>query len=157
MNVRSALAILRRHGVMLEAARGPVPSLAEAIAGGPLRGSWWTHARSREIFATTRAVRDSPDVLVSRLVNGRITYAHRRVWPALVRLAPTLPRTALTRVREVHTAAGKHRIERVAFPKWVPADVRRKAHTMSRQRAVEMLGSWISAVARVSDSADRRA
>jgi hypothetical protein len=35
----------------------PVPSLAEPIAGGPLRGHWWFHPKSREIFATTRAVR----------------------------------------------------------------------------------------------------
>lgn len=143
MNVRQALALVRGHGVMLEAARGPVPSLAEAIAGEPLRGSWWTHPRGREIFAITRAVRDSPDVLVSRLVNGRVTYVHRRVWPALVRLAPRLPKAAVARVREVHTAAGAHRIDRMAFPRWVPADTRRKAKALSEQRAIDMLGDWI--------------
>ncbi len=38
---KEGLAFVKRHGVVLHAARGPVPSLAEAIAGGPIRGSWW--------------------------------------------------------------------------------------------------------------------
>jgi hypothetical protein len=62
---REALAFVRRHGVVLEAAAGPVPCLAEAIAGAPVRGSWWSHPRSHEIFALTRVVRDSD--AVSRL------------------------------------------------------------------------------------------
>ena len=61
-----AVAFVRKHGVVLEAAAGPVPSLAEAVAGGPIRGNWWAHPRSHEIFALTRAVRDSEDVLVCR-------------------------------------------------------------------------------------------
>jgi hypothetical protein len=50
------LAFVKRHGVVLQAARGPVPSLAEAIAGGPIRGSWWGHPKGREIFAVADAV-----------------------------------------------------------------------------------------------------
>ena len=57
MTSRQALAFVRQHGVVLEAAFGPVPSLAEVIAGGPVRGSWWSHPKSHEIFAVTRAVR----------------------------------------------------------------------------------------------------
>jgi hypothetical protein len=128
---------------MLEAARGPVPNLVAAIAGKQQRGSWWTHPRGREIFAITRAVRDSPNVLVCRLASGRITYVHRRVWPALVRLAPRLPSTAIARLREVHTATGKHRVVSVAYPRWVPAEVRRKAAKLSERDAVRALGDWI--------------
>src|SRR4029078_7575884 len=83
-----ALAFIEKHGVVLESGQGPVPVLAEAIAGGPFRGSWWKHPKRREIFRVTRAVRDSRDVLVCRLVQGKITFAHRRMWPVLVRLAP---------------------------------------------------------------------
>src|SRR6266511_3789241 len=42
---KAALAFVRRHGVVLEGARGPVPNLAEAVATGPIRGSWWGHAK----------------------------------------------------------------------------------------------------------------
>jgi len=50
MTDKQALAFVKRHGIVLQAARGPVPSLAEAIAGGPIRGSWWGHPKGREIF-----------------------------------------------------------------------------------------------------------
>ena len=90
MTLRQALSLIRKHGVMLEGARGPVANLVDAVAGGKRRGSWWTHPRGREIFAITRAVRDSAYVAVIRLVNGHITYLHRRLWPAVARLAPRL-------------------------------------------------------------------
>jgi hypothetical protein len=47
---RQAVAFVRKHGVVLEAAAGPVPSLTVEIAGGAIRGSWWQHPRSHEIF-----------------------------------------------------------------------------------------------------------
>src|SRR5258707_15776391 len=103
MTSRQALAFIREHGVVLESARGPVPSLAEVVAGEPVRGSWWSHPKSHEIFAVTRAVRNSDDVLVCRLINRKITFVHRRLWPALVRAAGRLGRAHLSRVSEVHT------------------------------------------------------
>ena len=127
MTRRAALAFVRKHGVVLEAGRGPVPSLADEIAGEPIAGSWWGHPQGRAIFELTRAVRDSTEVLVCRLVKGKITYVHRRLWPALVRAAPHLERAALAAIREVHTTGGKHVIERVPFPKWVPPEVKLEA------------------------------
>src|SRR3989442_15991096 len=85
MTSGQALAFIREHGVVLEAARGPVPSLAEVIAGEPVRGSWWSHPKSHQIFAVTRAVRESDDVLVCRLIRGKVTFVHRRLCAALVR------------------------------------------------------------------------
>ena len=41
MNQKEALAFVERHGIVLQAARGPLPNLAEAIVRGPIRGSWW--------------------------------------------------------------------------------------------------------------------
>ena len=64
VTTRQALAFVRKHGVVLEAARGPVPSLADAVAGRPIRGGWWAHPKGPLIFAITRAVRDSDHVLV---------------------------------------------------------------------------------------------
>src|SRR5262249_6428648 len=82
MSPGEALAFVERHGVVLQAARGPVPSLAEAVAGGPIRGSWWGHPRGHEIFRAAEAVTESPDVLVCKLVDGKGTYGHRRLWGA---------------------------------------------------------------------------
>jgi hypothetical protein len=131
MTRTAALAFVRRHGVVLEAARGPVPNLAEAAVGAPIRGSWWGHAKGHEIFALTRAVRDSKDVLVCRLVGGKITFVHRRVWPSVVRLAPHFTRTHLAALQEVHTAQGKHEMRTVPFPRWVPPSVKRQADTLT--------------------------
>ena len=127
------------HGVVLEAARGDVPNVAGYIAGEPIRGSWWGHAKSQEIFRLTRAVRDSEDILVCRLVDGKITFVHRKLWPALVRLAGRFPRAALARVTEVHTAGGKHALKQTPFPKWVPAAVLDEAGAMSEAAAEKRL------------------
>jgi hypothetical protein len=87
VNAKQGLVFVRRHGIVLQAARGPVPSLAEAVAGGPIRGSWWAHAKGHQIFRIADAVSESDEVLVCKLVEGKVTYVHRRLWPALVRLA----------------------------------------------------------------------
>jgi hypothetical protein len=137
-----ALAFVCTHGLVLESGTGPVPSLAAAIAGEPIRGSWWAHARGREIFAVTRAIRDSPDVLVCRLVDGKITYVHRRLWPALVRLSERFPHTHLVQIREVHTASGKHVVEESRFPAWVSREVAAQASDLDEKSALRQLGPW---------------
>ena len=142
MTSRGALVFVRRHGVVLEGARGPVPTLAEAVVGAPIRGSWWGHAKGHEIFWLTRAVRDSGDVLVCRLVAGKVTYVHRRLWPAVVRLAGSFARDDLAALHEVHTRRGRHQLRVVPFPRWVPADVKRRARRLSEAEARAALGEW---------------
>src|SRR5437870_3733978 len=123
MSPRQAIAFVKRHGIVLQAARGPVPSLAEAIAGEPIRGSWWGHAKGRFIFRAVQAVSESPDVLVCKLIDNKVTYVHRRLWPALVKLAARLGKQRLARVWDEHTESGAHASRQLAFPQWVPADV----------------------------------
>jgi len=123
VDVEQALAFVQQHGIVLEAARGPVPSLVEAIVGEPVRGNWWAHPRGREIFQLTRTVRDADAVLVCRLVDGKVTLVHARLWPALARCAHRFQPAQLARLREEHTAAGRHRVHAAPFPDWVPAAV----------------------------------
>src|SRR3954471_13462689 len=92
-----------RHGVVLASGKGPVPNLAEAVAGEPIRGSWWGHPKGSEIFRALGDVQESPDVLSFRLVQGKITFVHKRLWPALVRLARSLGKDRLTAIRQEHT------------------------------------------------------
>src|ERR1700693_1856397 len=136
MTSREALAFIRKHCVVLEAAQGAVPSLAAAIAGEPVRGSWWSHPKSQEIFSVTRAIRESDEVLVCRLIKGKITFVHRRMWPALVRAAGRLPSDHLSRVREAHTSSGRHVTKEVPFPDWVPSSVRAAARSLSEKAAL---------------------
>ncbi len=139
MTGKEALAFVRNHGVVLQAARGPVPSLAEVIAGGPIRGSWWGHPKGHEIFRAAEAVTESGDVLVCKLIDGKITYVHRRLWPALVKLSTRLGRAGLARVWNEHTPSGAHRLRRQAFPGWVPDEVVREAKGLSVSDAEAML------------------
>jgi hypothetical protein len=44
------MAALVEHGMLLESARGPLPNVAEMVAGEPIRGSWWGHPASHAIF-----------------------------------------------------------------------------------------------------------
>ena len=135
-----ALRFIEQHGVVLEAARGPVPSLADAALGAERRGSWWGHPQGKAFFWLTRQVRTSKNILVCRLVDGKITYVHRRVWPALVRLAPTIEAARLAAIHEVHTALGAHRVQRTAFSKWVRPDVRAEAALLSEADALAQIG-----------------
>ena len=143
MTSRQAIAFIRKHGVVLKAAHGPVPSLAEVIVGEPVRGSWWSHPKSHEIFAVTRAVRDSDEVLVCRLIKGKVTFVHRRLWPALVRAAARIPTDQLSRVREVHTSSGRHVTQEVPFLDWVPISVHEAARSLSEESALVEFAAWI--------------
>ena len=137
-----SIAFVRDHGVVLESARGPVPSLAAEIAGGPIKGSWWAHPKSQEIYKLTRALRDNDDILVCRLVDGKVTFVHRRLWPSLVAAATHFPQRNLSLIREQHTESGRHATEEVAFPTWMPIRVANAAKRLDETVALAKLGSW---------------
>jgi hypothetical protein len=142
MNQKESLAFVERHGIVLQAARGPLPNLAEAIAGGPIRGSWWGHPKGKEIFRAVRAIRESPDVLVCKLVEGKITYVHRRLWPALIKLASRFRKDQLAKVWDEHTRSGAHQLRRKHFPSWVPSEVMKEAEALSVAEAEHILSPW---------------
>lgn len=141
MTPKHALRFVETNGVALESARGPVPSLAQTIAGKEIRGSWWAHPKGRIIFACSRAIRNSKDVLTCRLVEGKVTYVHRRLWPALARLSERFTPPRLAAIREAHSPEGTHKIEAVAFPEWVPSKEMRKARKLSIEQAIALLES----------------
>lgn len=142
MSPKEAVAFVEYHGVVLQAARGPVPSLAEAVAGGPIRGSWWGHPMGKEIFRAAQAVRSCHEVLVCRLIDGKITYVHRRLWPALVKLASRIGKERVSRVSEEHSRSGAHRSMIEPFPAWVSPEVLKEAKALSVSEAERILSSW---------------
>jgi hypothetical protein len=142
MNAREALEFVESNGVVLVAARGPVPRLTEAIAGGPIEGSWWGHPKGHEIYAVLEDVTSSEDVLVCRAVNGKVTLVHRRLWPALIRVADGIGRDRLAKVIQEHTDAGHHVNHEVAFPEWADDASMQQAATMTVGEAHEQLGGW---------------
>jgi hypothetical protein len=140
MNADEAMAFVLEHGIVLVSAKGPVPRLTEVIAGEPIRGSWWAHPKSHQIFGVLQELGDSPDILMCRLVSGRVTFVHRRLWPALVRLANRFDRDRLAQISEEHTPSGRHVSRAVAYPRWVPARVVEEAQRLTEQQASMLLG-----------------
>lgn len=137
------VAFVALHGVVLASAKGPVPNLAEAIAGEPISGTWWAHPKGKLIFNLLERVHASPDVLAFRWIGRKITYAHRRVWPAMVRLANEIGASHLANVRQEHTATGAHRNVVTHYPKWVPPDVMTRSRALTTDDAREILGAAV--------------
>jgi hypothetical protein len=77
------LAKLQEHGLLLQTDAN-LPNVCALVAGAPVRGSWWAHPRSHEIFRVNCELAAHPDVLVTKLISGKITYLHRALWPAFV-------------------------------------------------------------------------
>jgi hypothetical protein len=83
MDLDGLLGVLARDGVLLLADAG-LPSVTSLVAGEPIRGSWWGHPRGGEIYHLSNQLGDHPDVLTVKLVSAKVTFAHRRLWPAVV-------------------------------------------------------------------------
>jgi hypothetical protein len=138
LSFEEALSFVEREGIVLESAHGRVATFADFVAGERVSG-WWGHSKGRLIFALTRALRDSPDVLTCRLIDGKVTFVHRRLWPALVKLSADLDKKGLDAIREEHLPGGKHRIVVTEFPEWVPAEVMARSKRLTKQEARSML------------------
>jgi hypothetical protein len=134
-----ALEWVREQGIVLASARGPVPNLAEFVAGEPIRGSWWGHPEGHRIYAALTEVDESPDVVRTRLINGKVTLIHHRMWPALSRAAERFPPAGLDAIDQVHTASGAHRNVVTPFPSWVPAEDLATASALSLDAALASL------------------
>jgi hypothetical protein len=136
---------VEQHGVVLASARGPVPSVAEAIAGEPIVGSWWSHPKAQTIFDALSSIDDSDDIRCFKLVDKKITFVHRRAWPALVKLAQAgiLERARVEAIQQEHMPTGEHRNFTIPYPDWVPEEVTTAADALTVDDAKQQLGAWI--------------
>lgn len=60
-----------------------LPSVATLIAGGPVRGSWWSHRSAEKIYVTLGEFADHRDVMFTKLLSGKVTLVHRKLWPEI--------------------------------------------------------------------------
>jgi hypothetical protein len=155
IDVERALAFIETHGIVLASARGAAPRLIDAIAGETIVGNWWSHPRANAIYDVLERASGSPDVLACRLVDGKVTLVHRRLWPALVRLADRFAPERIAQVRNEHMASGRHIAQHVPFPDWVPADVSREAAGLDDNDAVVALAAWLPATTPASAARKR--
>ena len=94
---------------------------------------------------------------MGRLVDGKVTYVHRRLWPALVRLAHRFRPDALAKVWSEHTPSGAHARRRIAYPEWVPAEVLGQAERISQEDAERQLAAVLDERPRRGRTATRSA
>jgi len=84
--IAGILQALSRHGLLLKQDKR-LPSVVTLVTGEALRTSWWSHPEAREIFAILSELSEHPDVLFSKLLLGKDTLVHRRLWPAFLAVA----------------------------------------------------------------------
>ena len=78
-----ALAELIRRGLLL-AHDNVFPSLTRLTIGEPVRGSWWAHPLSNDVYMVSQRLQHCGEVAMIKLVSGKETYLHRQWWPHLV-------------------------------------------------------------------------
>lgn len=82
-----ALELIHQRRVVTEVPATGTPSLVEAVAGGPVRGSWRAHAKGRLMYRLGRVLRASDEVLAVRLVEGKVAFVDASLWPVVYRVA----------------------------------------------------------------------
>jgi hypothetical protein len=86
MTPAEARELVRKRGVLpFTDTEGAGESFVFAVAGEPVRGSWWGHAKGHEIFNLSCGL--AKDALFVKLIAGKETLVHRALWPAVVRVA----------------------------------------------------------------------
>lgn len=77
---------LDRVGLML--VQDPkLPSICTLVAGEPIRGSWWGHAKGSLIWHLLGDLEEDPALLWPKLVAGKVTLVHPRLAPAFLAVA----------------------------------------------------------------------
>ncbi len=83
---KKVLREIEKHGILL--VTDPVlPSVTAMVTGEAVSGSWWSHARSHEIFAVLTSLEEEPDLLRAKLIAKKETFVHRSLWPELFAVA----------------------------------------------------------------------
>lgn len=95
---------LERRGLLLLQDK-KLPSIATIFAGAPMSKSWWAHPQGRAMFQCLASLEG--EAVVTRLIGGKVTYVHKRLWSALAATKTPVE-------DDVHTESGRHekRVER---------------------------------------------
>jgi hypothetical protein len=85
-NLAEALRQLQEYGLLL-LQDAQLPSITTIVAGRPIRGSWLADPHAHGTYDLLVALEKDPDVLFTKLLAGKVTMVHRRLWPAVLALA----------------------------------------------------------------------
>jgi hypothetical protein len=65
---------LQNDGLLL------MSDLVYLITNERIRGSWWSHKLAQTIFNVSEMLEDHRDVMVMKLISGKVTFVHRELW-----------------------------------------------------------------------------
>lgn len=135
---------LERHGLLLLHDL-KLPSITALVIGAPLSGSWWAHARGNEIYHLVAQLERGAGELSLKLVNGKVTFVHRRLWPLILAAVSQPPAPApSTAARALLSSLAARRTLRVAELRrsgsFTPTDLKR-AVTEVEQRLLAYVAS----------------
>src|SRR4030095_5634564 len=82
-NLAKAMYILEDTGFLLLQGQ-EIPDVCRLIASKKIKGSWWGDPLGTEIFAVSEMLSDHPDVTVTKLIAGKVTFIHRNLWQKLI-------------------------------------------------------------------------
>jgi hypothetical protein len=84
--LRRVRAAIRRNGFLLftDAREESVVGL---VAGAPVRGSWFAHPASHQIYHVGETLELDRDLLALPLLDRKSTFVHRRFWPPVLAIA----------------------------------------------------------------------
>jgi hypothetical protein len=94
---QTVLAKLQACGFLLES-DPKLPSVCSLITGEPLRTSWWSHPKAQTIFQVNELLEDHPDVLITKLISGKVTFVHRELWPHLLAIGDSRDRWQMNKL-----------------------------------------------------------
>jgi hypothetical protein len=83
---REILRALGDRGLLLTQDKS-LPNVVTLLTGQSLRNSWWSHPKARLIFAVLSDLAQHPDVLFTKLLCGKVTLLHRRLWSPFLAVA----------------------------------------------------------------------
>ena len=82
-NFVRAMKVLENSGLLL--LRGTeIPDVCGLVTSEKIKGSWWGDPAGPEIFALSEMLSDHPDVTVTKLVAGKVTFVNRSLWQKLI-------------------------------------------------------------------------
>ncbi len=109
---------MKANGIILES-HPQLPCVTRMIVGRRLHTSWWAHPQANLIYNVLNRLCHHKDVLTVKLVSGKVTLVHRKLWAAVFTVATSrepwqmkgLSRTArklLTQVMKVGMLETNH-------------------------------------------------
>ncbi|HEX6178206.1 MAG TPA: hypothetical protein VF057_07595 [Thermoanaerobaculia bacterium] len=81
MSCSKASAELERLGILLMQDQ-QLPSVVGVFCNRTVNGSWWSIPEAQKIFRCLDQLEET--AIATRLIKRKVTYVHRRLWPALV-------------------------------------------------------------------------